>query len=147
MRLLRAVLRTVRNSRRLATGLVILAVMVLLALLSPLIVKAIGGGTDPIEMAAYDKWLVPSPGHLLGTDQFGRDVFAMVVSALAVSLQIGAIAGVISTVAGVIVAFVAGYKGGWVDGVLSTFTGILLVIPTFPLLIALSAYAKNVSLF
>jgi peptide/nickel transport system permease protein len=84
---------------------------------------------------------------VLGTDQFGRDVLAMVVSAMSVSLQIGAIAGVISTVVGVIVAFVAGYKGGWVDGVLSTFTGILLVIPTFPLLIALSAYAKNVSLF
>ena len=142
-----AVLRTIKHSKRLATGLVILAVMVLLALFSPLIVNAIGGSTDPLELAAYEKWLVPSPDHLLGTDQFGRDVLAMVVSAMAVSLQIGAIAGVISTVVGVIVAFVAGYKGGWIDGVLSTFTGILLVIPTFPLLIALSAYAKNVSLF
>ena len=147
MRLLTAVLRTIRNSRRLATGLVILGLLILIALFSPLITKAIGGGQDPIELAAYDKWLVPGPDHLLGTDQFGRDVFAMVVKALSVSLQIGAIAGVISTVAGVIVAFVAGYKGGWIDNVLSTFTGILLVIPTFPLLIALSAYAKNVSLF
>ncbi len=147
MRLLTAVLRTVRHSPRLAAGLVILALMVLLAILSPLIVSAIGRGVDPIEMAAYEKWLVPSPDHLLGTDQFGRDVLAMVVGAMAVSLQIGAIAGVISTVVGVVVAFVAGYKGGWIDNVLSTFTGILLVIPTFPLLIALSAYAKNVSLF
>ncbi len=48
---------------------------------------------------------------------------------------------------GVIVALIAGYKGGWVDAVLSTFTGILLVIPTFPLLIALSAYAQEVTLF
>lgn len=147
MRLLTAILRTVRHSPRLAAGLVILALMVLLAILSPVIVAAIGGGVDPIEMAAYEKWLVPSPDHLLGTDQFGRDVLAMVVGAMAVSLQIGAIAGVISTVVGVVVAFVAGYKGGWIDNVLSTFTGILLVIPTFPLLIALSAYAKNVSLF
>jgi peptide/nickel transport system permease protein len=126
---------------------VVLALMVLVAVLSPIIVSAIGNGTDPLELAAYAKWLVPSPGHLLGTDQFGRDVLAMVVSAMSVSLQIGAIAGVISTVVGVVVAFVAGYKGGWIDGILSTFTGILLVIPTFPLLIALSAYAKNVSLF
>ncbi|WBQ08124.1 ABC transporter permease [Kribbella sp. CA-293567] len=147
MRIVRAVLRTVRNSRRLAFGLVILAVMVLLAVFSPLIVSGIGGGIDPLELAAYERWLVPSPDHLLGTDQFGRDVLAMVVSALSVSLQIGAIAGLISTVVGVIVAFVAGYKGGWIDNVLSTFTGILLVIPTFPLLIALSAYAKNVTLF
>lgn len=147
MRFLHAAMRTIRNSKRLAVGLIILALMVLLAALSPLITKAIGGGKDPVEVAAYEKWLVPGPGHLLGTDQFGRDVFAMVVKALSVSLQIGAIAGIISTVVGVIVAFVAGYKGGWIDGVLSTFTGILLVIPTFPLLIALSAYAKNVTLF
>lgn len=147
MRILNAVLRTVRHSKRLATGLVIIAAMALLAVLSPLIVNGIGGDVDPLELAAYEKWLVPSADHILGTDQFGRDVLAMVVSALSVSLQIGAIAGVISTVVGVVVAFVAGYKGGWIDGVLSTFTGILLVIPTFPLLIALSAYAKNVSLF
>jgi peptide/nickel transport system permease protein len=147
MRILNAVLRTVRNSRRLAIGLVIIAAMALLAILSPLIVDAIGGGKDPVEVAAYEKWLVPGGEHVLGTDQFGRDVLAMVMKALSVSLQIGAIAGVISTVAGVIVAFVAGYKGGWIDNILSTFTGILLVIPTFPLLIALSAYAKNVSLF
>src|SRR5689334_2449221 len=133
MRILTAVLRTIRNSRRLAIGLAVLLVMVLIALFSPLIVKGIGGSTDPLELAAYERWLVPGPDHLLGTDQFGRDVLAMVVSALSVSLQIGAIAGVISTVAGVIVAFVAGYKGGWIDGILSTFTGILLVIPTFPL--------------
>lgn len=147
MRILNAVLRTVRHSKRLATGLVIIAAMALLAVLSPLIVNGIGGDVDPLELAAYEKWLVPSADHILGTDQFGRDVLAMVVSALSVSLQIGAIAGVISTVVGVVVAFVAYYKGGWIDGVLSTFTGILLVIPTFPLLIALSAYAKNVSLF
>jgi peptide/nickel transport system permease protein len=147
MRVLTATAHTIRHSPRLATGLVILALMVLIAVVSPLIVSAIGNGTDPLELAAYDKWQVPSPVHLLGTDQFGRDVLAMVVSAMSVSLQIGAIAGVISTVVGVVVAFVAGYKGGWIDGILSTFTGILLVIPTFPLLIALSAYAKNVSLF
>jgi peptide/nickel transport system permease protein len=147
MRLLTATGHTIRHSPRLATGLALLALMILLAVLSPVLVDAIGNGKDPLELATYERWLVPSPDHLLGTDQFGRDVLAMVISATSVSLQIGAIAGVISTVVGVIVAFVAGYKGGWVDNVLSTFTGILLVIPTFPLLIALSAYAKNVSLF
>ncbi|ONI74559.1 ABC transporter permease [Kribbella sp. ALI-6-A] len=147
MRLLTATGHTIRHSPRLATGLALLALMILLAVLSPVLVDAIGNGKDPLELATYERWLVPSSDHLLGTDQFGRDVLAMVISATSVSLQIGAIAGVISTVVGVIVAFVAGYKGGWVDNVLSTFTGILLVIPTFPLLIALSAYAKNVSLF
>jgi peptide/nickel transport system permease protein len=99
-----------------------------------------------VAIAAYEKWLVPSPAHWLGTDQYGRDVFAMTIGALAVSLKVGAIAGVISTIAGVVMAFVAGYKGGTVDGVLSTFTDMVLVVPSFPLLIALSAYTKDVGI-
>jgi peptide/nickel transport system permease protein len=43
-------------------------------------------------------------------------------------------------------AFVAGYKGGAVDGVLSTVTDMVLVVPSFPLLIALSAYTSNVGI-
>lgn len=146
-RVMAAPVKTVRKSPKLAGGLAIIGALVLIALISPLIKMAIGGDQDPTTIAAYPKWLVPSAAHPLGTDQLGRDVLAMCVGAMSISLRIGAIAGIISTVAGVIVAFVAGYKGGWVDGVLSTFTGILLVIPTFPLLIALSAYAKEVTLF
>lgn len=128
-------------------GLAMLAFLVLLAVISPLVKSWIGNGSDPTQIASFERWMVPSAANPLGTDQYGRDVLSMVVGAMSVSLKIGAIAGVISTAAGVIVAFVAGYKGGWVDSVLSTFTGILMVIPTFPLLIALSAYAKEVTLF
>jgi peptide/nickel transport system permease protein len=46
----------------------------------------------------------------------------------------------------VIVAFVAGYKGGIIDGVLNTATDAFLVIPTLPLLLAFSEYAKNVGI-
>lgn len=146
MRILRAIVRAVTGSWKLAAGLLVIVVLVLIALLSPLIVGMVGNGQDPIAIAAYERWLVPSPAHWLGTDQYGRDVFAMTIGALSTSLQIGAIAGIISTIVGVIVAFVAGYKGGPVDGVLSTFTDMVLVIPSFPLLIALSAYAKNVGI-
>jgi peptide/nickel transport system permease protein len=146
-RFLKAPVNTVRRSPKMLGGLAILAFLVLLAVLSPAVHAWIGNGDDPTQIATFERWMVPSAGNPLGTDQYGRDVLSMVVGAMSVSLKIGAIAGVISTVAGVIVAFVAGYKGGWVDNVLSTFTGILLVIPTFPLLIALSAYAREVTLF
>jgi peptide/nickel transport system permease protein len=142
----RGIFRAITGSWKLAAGLITILLMVLVALLSPLIVGAIGNGQDPIAIAAYERWLVPSPAHWLGTDQYGRDVFAMTIGALSTSLQIGAIAGIISTVVGVIMAFVAGYKGGPIDSVLSTFTDMVLVIPSFPLLIALSAYAKNVGI-
>ena len=146
MRAVRAIVRAVTGSWKLAAGLITILVLVLVAVLSPLIVALIGKGDDPIAIAAYERWLVPTAAHWLGTDQYGRDVFAMVIGALSTSLQIGAIAGIISTVVGVIVAFIAGYKGGPVDGVLSTFTDMVLVIPSFPLLIALSAYAKNIGI-
>lgn len=146
-RVLKAPAVAVRRSPKLAGGLIVLALLVLTAASSPIVSAVIGHGADPVAVAAYERWLVPSPAHPLGTDQLGRDVLAMVIGSMAISLQIGAIAGVISTAIGVVVAFLAGYLGGWVDAVLSTFTGILLVIPTFPLLIALSAYAKDVTLF
>jgi peptide/nickel transport system permease protein len=146
VRVVRGIFRAITGSWKLAAGLITILLMVLVALLSPLIVGAIGNGQDPIAIAAYERWLVPSPAHWLGTDQYGRDVFAMTIGALSTSLQIGAIAGIISTVVGVIMAFVAGYKGGPIDSVLSTFTDMVLVIPSFPLLIALSAYAKNVGI-
>lgn len=146
-RVLKAPVVVVRSSPKLAGGLIVLALLVLTSLSSPMVSAAIGHGSDPVAVAAYERWLVPSPAHPLGTDQLGRDVLAMIIGSMSTSLQIGAIAGVISTAIGVVVAFLAGYLGGWVDAVLSTFTGILLVIPTFPLLIALSAYAKEVTLF
>ncbi|WP_020574864.1 ABC transporter permease [Actinopolymorpha alba] len=146
LRPLRGVARRLRENWKLSTGLVLLIGLILLALLSPLISAAVGQGTDPVAIAAYQKWLRPSPDHWFGTDQFGRDLFAMTIGALRVSLEVGAIAGVLSTVVGVIMAFVAGYKGGAVDGTLSTITDMVLVVPSFPLLIALSAYTKNVGI-
>lgn len=143
---LRAIGRVMRGNWKLTAGLITLLGLIVLALLSPVMSSLIGKGQDPVAIAAYQKWLVPSADHWLGTDQFGRDLFAMVIGALRVSLEVGAIAGVISTIAGVIMAFVAGYKGGVIDGTLSTVTDMVLVVPSFPLLIALSAYTKNVGI-
>lgn len=143
----RGFLGTVRRSPKLAIGLAIVVVLALAALLHPVLIHLIDPAADATVVATYDRWLKPSGAHLLGTDQMGRDVLALVLKGLGVSLQIGAIAGAISTVVGVLVAFVGGYKGGAVDAILSSFTSILLVIPTLPLLIALSAYAREVSLF
>jgi peptide/nickel transport system permease protein len=136
MRILRAVLRTIRNSRRLAIGLAILAIMVLVALLSPLIVKAIGGSTDPLELAAYERWLVPGPGHLLGTDQFGRDVFARTVYGARVSLIVGISVALVSSAIGLAIGLVCGYFR-WVDGVVMRVMDGLMAIPSILLAIAL----------
>jgi peptide/nickel transport system permease protein len=75
---------------------------------------------------------------VLGTDNFGRDVLAELVSATGTSLIIGLVAGLIATTIGLIFGLLAGYVGGVVDDVIMFITNIFTVIPTFVLLILIS---------
>lgn len=135
-----------RASRKFEVGVIILVVLVVLALINPLISALIGGGENPVAVGAYGPWEVPNLAHPLGTDRYGRDLLSMTLSGLEVSLTVAVIAGFLSTFVGVIVAFVAGYKGGVWDGVLRTTTDMFLVVPSFPLLLTLSAYVHNLSI-
>ncbi|MFA4661403.1 ABC transporter permease [Pyrococcus kukulkanii] len=78
--------------------------------------------------------------HYLGTDSFGRDIFAQLVYGLRSSLFIGLFAGGLATIIGLLMGFIAGYKGGWIDELLMMITNIMLVIPTMALLIIIAAY-------
>jgi peptide/nickel transport system permease protein len=138
-----------KSSHKVQAGVLILAFFTLVALLHGPITSFIGHGRDPldIDVAVSPAWQMPNPQHWLGTDRIGRDILAMTVTGLTASLEVGVIAGLVSTVIGTIVAFIAGYKGGNVDNFLSSFTDMFLVVPSFPLLITLSAYTPNVNLF
>ncbi len=74
----------------------------------------------------------------LGTDNFGRDVLTEMVAATGVSLRIGFVAGFIATFIGLVLGLVAGYVGGVVDDVITFFTNLFIVIPSFILLILIS---------
>ena len=75
---------------------------------------------------------------LLGTDNFGRDMFTELVAATGVSLQIGLVAGLVATLIGLALGLLGGYVGGWVDDIIMFVTNIFTVIPTFVLLILIS---------
>ena len=75
---------------------------------------------------------------LLGTDSFGRDVTAELLSATGTSLIIGIVAGLIATTIGLVLGLAAGYMGGLVDDVVMFFTNLFTVIPTIVLLILVS---------
>jgi peptide/nickel transport system permease protein len=136
-----------RSSGKVRFGLTVIVAMVVLAVLSEPIAARIGNGKDPLEITAYQPWLVPSAAHPLGTDRYGRDLLAMTVKGLASSLEVGVIAGICATVFGIVVGFVAGYKGGWIDSTLATITDMFLVVPTLPILLTMSAYMRNITLF
>jgi len=135
------------SSNKLKIGLLIILFFVVVAVLNEPIVRMIGRGKDPIETAAYMPWQLPNRTNWLGTDRYGRDILALAVKGLAASLQVGAVAGLISTFIGVLVAFLAGYKGGRVDSILSGVADMFLVVPSLPILIVLSAYVTNLNLF
>ncbi len=146
-RFLHALAGVWRSSFKVKIGIVILAVLLLLAVLHVPITALIGHGTDPLQTSINEPWQQPNLQHLLGTDRYGRDILAMAVTGLAASLEVGVIAGLLSTLIGTAVAFIAGYMGGKVDSFLASFTDVFLVVPSFPLLITLSAYTNKVTLF
>lgn len=131
---LRATVETVLRNRLAVTGLVILVVLVLVALLAPLIAPyAINEVDVPNRLSG------PSIEHWFGTDELGRDVFSRVVIASRVSLQVGFIAVSIALALGVPVGLVSGYYGGRVDSILMRLMDILFSIPAIVLAIAIVA--------
>ena len=78
-------------------------------------------------------------GYLMGTDQLGRDVFRRLLVGGRMTMTVGFIAVIISTLIGVLVGGVSGYKGGKVDNLLMRLTEIVSSIPFLPFCIILSS--------
>lgn len=93
--------------------------------------------TDPSEKVGslYD---APGNGLILGTDNFGHDVLAVLMAGTRTSLIIGLVAGSVATAIGVAVGLVAGYLGGWVEELLMGITNVVLAIPSIIVLILIS---------
>lgn len=77
--------------------------------------------------------------YILGTDNFGRDMFSELVAAIWTSLKIGFLAGTVATAIGLTIGLIAGYVGGFVDNILSFITNIFTVIPSFVILILIAS--------
>ena len=115
-------------------GLVMLVLIVLAAIAAPLIAPV-----GPFALGG-ERFMPPgTAGHLLGTDQLGRDVLAQIVYGARLSLAVGLIAALIAGVVGVVVGSVSGFLGGWLDLVLSRITDMFLIIPAFFLIIIIVA--------
>jgi peptide/nickel transport system permease protein len=92
----------------------------------------------PTDMRSDAILLQPGAGHWFGTDQFGRDIFSLVVYGARQSVLIGVFAVLISCSVGVTIGLTAGYAGGWLDTALMRFVDVWLAIPGILLAISLS---------
>ena len=127
-------LRLRRNALAMA-GLVLVLALVLAAAVAPWIAPH-----DPIAQDLGNRLLPPgTPGHWLGTDDFGRDILSRILHGARITLQIVALVALTAPVLGLLVGTVAGYFGGWVDAVLMRVTDIFLAFPRLILALALVA--------
>ncbi len=92
-------------------------------------------GPDQKVGGLYDS---PTPEHILGTENFGYDVLAVLMASTRNSLINGLLAGTLATVIGVLIGILAGYVGGWIEEALMGITNIVLAIPAIVILILIS---------
>lgn len=118
-------------------GSFMLASIILLAIFAPFVAPY-----DPYEPVAADTSDVlapPSPGHLLGQDDAGKDVLSSVIYGARISLMVGFSAALIILIVGSVLGMLAGYFGGRVDLFIMRFVDVILVIPQLPLMLVIIA--------
>jgi peptide/nickel transport system permease protein len=117
-----------------ATGAVIVLALVLMALAAPVIAPA-----DPNAQDLALRLAPPSARHLLGTDEFGRDILARIIYGSRVTLAVEAAIGLTVPAAGLAIGCLAGMTGGILDAVLMRTADVFLAFPRLILALALVA--------
>lgn len=131
---LKYVWRSVSHNKGAVVGMVMLALIVILCILSPVICRY--GYAD---FNIQDWYQTPNPNHLLGTDQMGRDLLSRVLYGARYTLIIGITATAMSAVLGILLGAVAGYFGGFVDSCVMRFLDLFQAFPTLVLAMAFCA--------
>ena len=116
------------------TGLVVVAVIILVTLLAGIIAPY-----DPLDVDVYDRLSSPSAEHWLGTDQLGRDVFSRVLLGGQIALKVSLVAISVSMAIGFALGMVAGYGPRWLDRVLVITFDTLRSFPTIMFALAIVA--------
>jgi peptide/nickel transport system permease protein len=120
---------------RLAGAVALVALLFLVALLAPLI-----SPHDPIAADPDNSYLPPlTPGHLLGTDELGRDLLSRTLWGARVSLPVAFVAVGVGLGIGGLIGLVSGYRGGLTDLLLMRVIDALLAFPGLILAIAIVA--------
>ena len=123
--------------------LFVILLLILIAIFAPLLAPY-----DPTVQDYASILQGPSKQHLLGTDEYGRDILSRIIYGTRISLSVGILAQVIATIIGVTMGSLAAYYGGWVDTLISRIMEIFAAFPdlifAMAIMYVLGAGMKNI---
>lgn len=134
------IIQRMLKSKFFMVGAITAILVIVLSVFSPLIVQF-----DPITNSLKDRLIAPEylsnglSGHVLGTDDLGRDVFSRLLLGSRYSLFIAAVVVTGASIIGTILGAAAGYFGGIVDTIIMRACDIMMAIPNLVLAIAVMA--------
>lgn len=123
---LKMILFRYKKNKLAVLGLIILCILILCAIFADVIADY---DTMAIEQHIMDKLQPPSAEHWLGTDHYGRDVFARIIHGARISLSMGICTVFVSLAVGSLFGAIAGYYGGKVDNIIMRIMDVFLAIP------------------
>ena len=127
-------LRTLVRNRMAMAGAAIILIWAVVAIAAPVVAPY-----DALAQKVEDRLGPPSPKHLFGTDELGRDVFSRVVYGARISLPVGLLVVLFATLVGALVGALAGYIGGLFDLLIMRLADITLAFPSIVLALAIAA--------
>lgn len=135
--------RALRKNIVAQIALAILLLITVVGITAPWITPYNPGAQDLFNRLRAPSWLPGGiPGHILGTDDLGRDVLSRIILGAQVSLLVGLAATVVSGILGTVVGVISGYFRGWLDAILMRLADIQLAFPTILLALVLVAVAR-----
>lgn len=130
---MRLLLRRLWRNRLAVTGFALLLLVLLGALLAGVL-----SSYDPLAMTVVERMKAPSPRHLMGTDNFGRDIFSRVLYGARLSLEVGGAVMLLTVVVGVLFGLLAGYFPR-LDGPIMRVMDAMMAFPAILFAIAIMA--------
>ena len=136
--------RRLRRNPAAVGGLAVLCLLTCIAAFGHLIYTVDPNTIDQEHWSGFP--LAPgAAGHVLGTDENGRDLLARLIDGARISLTVAVSAVVMQITIGTLLGAFSGYYGGWVDFLIMRFTDVVLSLPLLPLLLVLTAIVSATS--
>lgn len=125
------------SNKKARIGIIVLGVFVFVAIFAPLLAPY-GASQNGFARSAD-----ATPDHWMGTTAAGEDVLSQIIYGARISVMVGAVAGILSTLVAVAIGLSWGYVRGWIGEVIGFVVNLFLVIPGLPLMIVIAAYLQN----